>query len=68
MACSYSHPYDDDLPVIFSLPFLSISSQGTISSNLAVVTEDGRRLRIIGARHPDGDVQRAEITVAEEEA
>lgn len=64
MAGSDFTPHDD-LPVLFSLPALSIGSCGVISGPLTVVTEDGRPLRIIGVRHPDGDVQRAEITVAD---
>lgn len=55
----------DDLPVLFSLPFLSIDSSGAVTGPLTVVTEDGRPLRIVGVRHPDGDVQRTEITVAD---
>jgi hypothetical protein len=59
----------DDLPVLFSLPHLSIGSHGVIETSLAVVTEDGRRLRITGARYLNGGVHlAAEITVAEEDA
>jgi hypothetical protein len=59
----------DDLPTLFSLPGLSIGSHGVIDTGLTVVTEDGRRLRITGARYLDGGVHlAAEITVAEEDA
>jgi hypothetical protein len=59
----------DDLPVLFGLPHLSIDSHGVIETSLAVVTEDGRRLRIAGARYLNGGVHlAAEITVAEEGA
>jgi hypothetical protein len=45
---------------------LSIDSNGVVSGELAVVTEDGRRLRVIGVRHLG--CNQAEITVAEEGA
>ena len=58
----------DDLPVLFGLPHLSIDSHGVIDTTLAVVTEDGRPLRITGARYLNGGVHlAAEITVAEED-
>jgi hypothetical protein len=56
----------DDLPVLFPLPSLSIASNGVVSGGLAVVTEDGRRMRVIGARYLG--CCDAEITVAEEGA
>ncbi len=56
----------DDLPVLFSLPSLSIDSHGVVSGGLTVVTEDGRRLRVIAARYLG--YNQAEITVAEEGA
>jgi hypothetical protein len=56
----------DDLPVLVGLPMLSIDSNGIPSGELAVVTEDGRRLRVIGVRHLG--YNQAEITVAEEGA
>lgn len=65
MTGSDSTPDRDDLPTLFTLPFLSIDRHGVVSGNLTLVTEDGRQLRIISVRHPDGDVYRAEITVAE---
>ena len=56
----------DDLPVLFSLPCLSIDRHGVPSGGLTVVTEDGRPLRITGARYLG--FGHAEITVAEEGA
>ena len=56
----------DDLPVLFSLPCLSIDRHGVPTGELTVVTEDGRHLRIISARYLG--YNQAEITVAEEGA
>ena len=56
----------DDLPVLFTLPSLSVDSHGVPSGGLTVVTEDGRRLRVTGVRGTG--YNQAEITVAEEGA
>lgn len=46
------------------------SRSGPDGSSLAVVTEDGRELRIVGVRHPRGAGMwtRPEIVVSEEDA
>lgn len=54
----------DDLPILFTLPHLSIDSHGVPSGGLTVVTEDGRPLRITAGRYLG--YNQAEITVAEE--
>ena len=56
----------DDLPILFSLPHLSIDRHGVPTGELTVVTEDGRPLRIIAARSLGWP--HTEITVAEEGA
>ena len=55
----------DDLPVLLAQPFL-IAPGENVKLALTVVTEDGRPLRITGAR--SFGYGQAEITVAEEGA